>query len=473
MESITKEKIQIAISEFFDTKSGLKAAREKFAKEGETFSREKSSEKREKQLAKVESTRREIEKCEEIRAVNYDSEIWIKNAAEKLTKQLKFGTHISKGIHPDSKGDNVNFYSKAALPEGLIGSQVLDKLELDANGNAAALPLVNFFNIQIDDNFSLRELILAESESLIGVFSIDSEKSKEYLSLFKHCLENKVSEPKSYELNKQLLWPVGETAIEDDAYTCLIPLYPSSFTHEFYKAVNSIFYSEENISARKSRFKKDKNTRPYVDQIGLGCLKLGGTKPQNISKLTSVQGGRNYLLPSLPPVFDKTRQYSVSKNQDSIFGRHLYFHCKEHFRKLLNVVNIPYGKNNVDIRDMRKEAMDLILHETITFAATIQHNWMPGWSKNEAYKKLNENEKFWLDPEREDLEGEEEFMEKRNSTDWVKSITERFAHWVNLILRKQFEKRKHEFDTAEYLEWIREFESAVKASLRAKEGIFV
>ena len=48
---------------------------------------------------------------------------WLEKAAHSMAQQLKFGTHISKGIHPDSKGDNINFKTDRELPEGLVGSQ--------------------------------------------------------------------------------------------------------------------------------------------------------------------------------------------------------------------------------------------------------------------------------------------------------------------------------------------------------------
>lgn len=52
----------------------------------------------------------------------YSAPAWLDDAARRMANQLKFGTHISKGIHPDAKGDNVNFSADSALPEHLIGS---------------------------------------------------------------------------------------------------------------------------------------------------------------------------------------------------------------------------------------------------------------------------------------------------------------------------------------------------------------
>ncbi len=52
----------------------------------------------------------------------YQFDTWIANAANVMAKQLKFGTHIAKGIHPDTKGDNVNFQPSDSLPPEYVGS---------------------------------------------------------------------------------------------------------------------------------------------------------------------------------------------------------------------------------------------------------------------------------------------------------------------------------------------------------------
>ena len=110
---------------------------------------------------KTESERKQLEKAKEaedlvkiseletsLAAVRqkYSFEEWLQDAAERMAKQLKFGTHISKGIHPDAKGDNVNYQTDRTLPTGIVGSQSIQTALLDANGNAAALPLAAFFD---------------------------------------------------------------------------------------------------------------------------------------------------------------------------------------------------------------------------------------------------------------------------------------------------------------------------------------
>jgi len=103
MEAITKEKVQKAISDFFDKKSGLTLAKEKLDKANQALEKEQTknnpdSVKIGNAQEKVNSALKEIETCEEIRAVKFAKDVWIENAAKKMSKQLKFGTLISKAF---------------------------------------------------------------------------------------------------------------------------------------------------------------------------------------------------------------------------------------------------------------------------------------------------------------------------------------------------------------------------------------
>ena len=124
-----------------------------------------------KKLEKVEPGSEQAQQISETIAkirIRYSKANWLDTLANKHTPQIKFGTHISKGVHPDSKGDNVNFRSSNALPAGLVGTQLLSDSPLDANGNAAALPLVGFLNYRVK-SFLFRDLILAKHPALAGV----------------------------------------------------------------------------------------------------------------------------------------------------------------------------------------------------------------------------------------------------------------------------------------------------------------
>ncbi|WP_196221273.1 type I-F CRISPR-associated protein Csy1 [Sansalvadorimonas verongulae] len=391
--------------------------------------------------------------------------VWMEQAGAKMAKQLRFGSHISKGIHPDSKGDNINFRPTHSLPAGIVGFQNIAQPELDANGNAAALPLAAFFNSEVD-GVKLRDLILADHPALEGAFDSDPEISRGYQKAFKEALEGVVDTPSADGFNKQVLWPL-EDAVANDDYRCLVPLYPSALTNKTVQAINERRFNVENKEARDNRRKSNVNHKPYVSIHALAATQLGGTKPQNVSSLTSRQRGRNLLLESLPPTYSQQHEFRLSKRENSFFNRNLVYHCYQGLQMLYAVVEAP--KSVMEVRDQRKQALDLILGQILQAAAYIQTHYPAGWS--ESYK-LKMPHKYWLDPRRADQELQESFKEGRENTEWVSEVMKDFSLWINTQLKTKFPKQSTGFDDAEQREWLREAESAVKASIRAQEGIF-
>lgn len=393
---------------------------------------------------------------------------WIENSATKMADQLRFGTHISKGIHADSKGDNVNFRTTRVLPEGLVGSQSLRDLELDANGNAAALPLAAFFNAYVDKplGVKLRDLIVVDHPALEQAFSNDIEVSSRYLAAFKAALLGASNSPRTDELNKQVLWPQAQNAISTDSYKTLVPLHPSALLLTFYRKLNGLRYSEENMEARKSRRSKMSDQKPYVIISDIAVKNLGGTKPQNIGLLTSAQGGRNPLLPSMPPSLQTSSEYRLGKNDSSIFNKSMKYQCRSGINELYAV--IKQSKNTVEVRDQRKYALDIILAEILVLAENIRQSHTPGWSKDH---QLDMAEKYWLDPSRASLEGEERFAEELEKGDWANVVERNFSLWLNGILKATYIDRKHDFADAEYREWRKNMRDALKASQRLGQGV--
>ena len=397
----------------------------------------------------------------------YAREVWLRQAATQMAKQLKFGTHISKGVHPDSKGDNINFCPEHKLPDGIVGFQHIHNPELDANGNAAALPLAAFFNIDVN-GCKLRDLIQLEHKALEGVFATDAEQSLQYQKAFHAAVVGLTEAPSSHERNKQLLWPMDDALVSNN-YHCLIPLHPSSMVHSVYQSVSHYRYSEEMKIARDNRKKKTVEQFPYVSVVSLAVTRLGGTKPQNISSLTSKQSGRNFLLESLPPTYERQKPFNISKRQKTFFNENLAYFCHQGLQLLYAVIDAE--KKDVTVRNQRKEALGMILGQVLQLAASLQQNQPAGWS--EAYKELKVEHKYWLDPQRETLQGQEKFRQSRHATDWPASVMADFAPWLTQLLRRQFPQKSADIDDAQSREWLREFKSAVKASQRAGQGVFL
>lgn len=420
------------------------------------------------------------EKIAEVRA-KYQADIWLGDAVNRMVKQLNFGSHISKGVHPDAKGDNISYSSNNILPANIVGSHSIKSSLIDANGNAAALPLASFYDFEfsvssasspIKDSVKIRDLILGDNEEFIRSLSSDKNIAAQYHETFKKSLQSSVEAPSTHERNKQLLWPINSyntNGYDELAYRNTVPLYPSVLTHEVYLRVNTLRYSDSNKSARENRFKKTAEKKPYISMLDLATVQLGGTKPQNVSLLMSKQGGRNYLLPSLPPTIASSYSFNLSKFSNSIFtSKSLSYHAKSAIQSIFNTVKAK--KNTVDYRDERKEAIDSLLHILFSIAEDIRTNQPAGWSSD---YNLDMEEKLWLDPKRAELPEEDDFREKREVNNWDEVIITRFANWLNSLLKAEFKDAKHEFAKPEHDEWQREIEDMRKRYDRAGKGVFL
>lgn len=437
----------------------------------------KKTEKTQKQLAKAleDSEHDKAAELKEILAdakAKYSVNNWIADAATRMAKQLKFGTHISKGVHPMSRGDNISFDKTNDLPITLIGTHSIDSSYIDANSSAAALPLATFFDFLVDNTTKIRDLILVDNADFIASLSSDQYVANTYQQAFKAAIQNVITKPVSDERNKQLLWVANayeETDIEQLEYINIIPLYPSVLTHEMYQRINHLKFSDDNKAARDNRFKKTAEQQPYISLNNLATLQLGGTKSQNVGRLNSFQSGRNYLLPSLPPILslaDST--FKPSKFASTIFAKSLANKVNPIIQDIFYVVKS--AKNNVDIRDARKEAMDEILKRIFEFANYIRNNLPAGWTKD---SELDECEQFWLDPRRAELSDEEEWSTRREQTEWHKEIIHRFARWMNALLQEKFKDIRTEIADPEHNQWERDIEAMKSLYERAGKGVFL
>lgn len=438
---------------------------------------DKKTDTEQKQLTKaIESNDQEkITALEEVLAdakTKYSVASWVPDAATRMAKQLNFGTHISKGVHPDAKGDNISFQSTNDLPKTIVGTHSIDSSYIDANGNAAALPLAAFFDFTVDETTKIRDLILNDNTDFIASLASDPTLANTYHQAFKTALQNIIDEPVTHERNKQTLWVTNvyeDADLDELEYINIIPLYPSVLTHEVYQRINHLKFSDDNKVARDNRFKKTAEQQAYVNLDNLATVQLGGTKPQNVSLLMSKQGGRNYLLPSLPPMLNTTdNTFKPSKFASTIFAKSLAYKVNPIIQNLFYV--IEQKRNNLDIRDVRKEAMDEILKRLFEFASYMRNDLPAGWTKE---SELDECEQFWLDPQRAELPDEDEWRVGREQSDWHTQIIHRFARWLNTLLQEKFKDIRTEISDAEHVQWERDIEAMKNLYERAGKGVFL
>ena len=167
------------------------------------------------------------------------------------------------------------------------------------------------------------------------------------------------------------------------------------------------------------------------------------------------------MLPSLPPIFKSREQIRLTEKQTTIFNRRLAYACRESFNLLYEVVGAE--KNIYPERDKRKFALELIAQTVLMQAERIQKNHPAGWSKDYS---LNEYQKYWLDPGRAELDGEEIFRQHAEQDNWSAEIIRQFALWINACLKWRFKSIQQDFATPEYNQWCRDMEQAIAAQAR-------
>lgn len=395
---------------------------------------------------------------------------WMEWALTTRIGWLIVATHLSKGIHPRSKASNCNYIRQDKSPLAFaVSSSTVARLPYDVTGNAAALDIFSLLNERVNDEATLLQLIIDEHPAVMPALADDASQARRYLANIQTLLQDNWQNPKASALNKQFYWPMHEEAYlsaADNRYRLLVPLYPSSLCHVVYQKIQARF-SEENKQARTERFKAEGKKKGYFSYLDLAVVQLSGSKPQCVGKLNSLQGGRNFLLPSIPP----KSQYSsdvflLKKSAKSLFSSALKAQCRKAFNKLFAVVDEKRWV--VDVRNDRKEALDVILAIIFGIVKEIQTTREPGWSRD---YKLFMAEKCWLDPGRNMFVDDDEFKQYYQ-TDWVSEIEGQFSGWINGILKNRFKEKSAQFNDAEFGEWRREFHDAVKFSLRSNEGIF-
>jgi len=244
---------------------------------------------------------------------------------------------------------------------------------------------------------------------------------------------------KTDRLVKQVYFPV------DDDYHLLSILTPSGLVSQIKKRVDEIRFSDEDKKARELKKKNEfyKEGEGYDDLLDLTVMGYGGTKPQNISTLNSQNGGRAYLLSSLPPKFEKRE---VNLPTYDFFINVLWVKdFEKEFSKLAKLIKDT--RNNKPIREYRQDLIDKIINKVLEYVAAIKKDSGVAWSDGEKYSNLPKAQKIWLDDKYEDERGKDD--------DWVKEVSHDFAEWIIKTYEKLHDKSFEILGDAEFI-YIRE-----------------
>ncbi|MDO4896097.1 MAG: type I-F CRISPR-associated protein Csy1 [Moraxella sp.] len=382
---------------------------------------------------------------------------------------MSLGTHIAKGVHSSSKSANILSLKDNNLPSHLVSTASLTRPMLDINNSNTATHIaklkliVCFLNIA-HQNGRFYEFILSHDKAMHELFEkYFTPDDFDYL----YAILNPNGQGQIGVLDKQILYAVG-----DDEYHLLSPNYPSSLSHDVYLKISRIKFERPD----------DKNA-PYSTVHQLAILNLGGTKPQNVSVLNQERGGRHYLLPSYPPTFTGSSDLSFAKSAKTIFGKSLAYAVKDDVDELFNLIihTNKNHKNTIGIRTARDDILQNIIVSVLQVAHAISQR-EAGWSKS---YKLALHQKYWLDPKRCELDGEDKFKKNHDSQNWQSDVQKDFAHWIQNELNKRLVRYQHEqkkqnkqavvleLGRAEFEHWQKEFKDTFNASLRLGQGVFV
>jgi CRISPR-associated protein Csy1 len=360
----------------------------------------------------------------------FEFKTWIANAARRAG-QIQVVTHALKATHPDARGTSLYKPPQSLAQHPFIGSHCLrDGFAGDVVGNAAALDVYKLLRITHDGR-TLLDLMLAGDPDLLAALSDDVAEAQAWVDAFTGIAAPRGT-PASHTQAKQLYWLVGDDPREDGDYHLLAPLYASSLAHEVHTTINEDRFGEPAKAARQARRDEAYSDTVIHEYPHLAVQKLGGTKPQNISQLNSERGGNNYLLASLPPLWETSELQAPLRMENAIhaFGR--LREVRRLVRELAGFLKRDPAKT-METRNARDGWTDQLVDELLHYGSLVQNTLKPGWSADPECQLL-EHQQLWLDPHR--AIDDPEFAQKLNAVQWSDMVCDDFAKWLNDRLAK-------------------------------------
>lgn len=363
---------------------------------------------------------------------------WIA-AKAKQAQSMSVATHIVKPMHPDAKGTELYVRPQDLPKTQYLGSCCVDSPALDLVGNAAYLDMYPFLVLDFE-GATLFELLLAGDSELLSILSTDKTQAEAVMRSFTK-MQDKPKVPSSHFRAKQIYWLTGEDPLVDSDYRMLAPLYASSLAHRINEIVVGHKYGDEAKQVRKDKVAGHYNPSESYDYRNLVVQKLGGSKPQNISKLNSSRKGVNYLFPSIPPSW-------MERDVRPLLGRASVFDRFGRRRDIQLVVDQlrdflcgdpASSRKTADTRDDFVEELVDRLDTQVAKILTLE----PGWTSNPLCF-LPRAEMLWLDPLRAEVD--EEFAIEYSAMHWKQEISRQFARWLNRQLQDKLPVGDAEYD---------------------------
>jgi CRISPR-associated protein Csy1 len=354
--------------------------------------------------------------------------VWLLDAAKRAS-QLTMASHPSKFSHPDAKTSSIIAQSNK-VNDGYLRSGNVD-FELDVFGNAAALDVYKFLTLKAEDGKTILDHLENDSSQAKEALAIPNINYEELRQSFLSIKQSDKS-IKTDRLVKQVYFP-----LEKDSYHLLSILTPSGLITKVKNQIDGIRFSENSKEARECRKKNEYYEGGFDDFFDLTVLGYGGTKPQNISILNSQNGGRSYLLPSLPPEIKKREVHLPTRDffENSLWAKSF----RTNFEFLDRLIRDK--RNNANIRDQISKTLTYIADQVLETVFKIR-DFEVGWSSKENYQSLPLAQRIWLD----DINLEQREQEEN----WLEEILADFTRWVIRTYEYLFKETCEKMGPAEF-----------------------
>lgn len=367
---------------------------------------------------------------------------WLPNAA-KRAGQISISTHPCTFSHPSAR-KNKNGYVTSVIAnmegeaDGYLRSGNV-KAESDALGNAAALDVYKFLNITVQDGMTVLEHIQADSSVAKQLLDIPTATYAELKDGFLAMVNSAGGEVITSSKIKQVYFPV------DANYHQLSLLTNSGIVFEMRNRLDAMRFSDEVKAKRELKKTNQFSAHGYSEIYGLITIGYGGTKPQNVSVLNNQNGGKAYLMASVPPELKKR---DIRFPTQDVFKQNLSFYAfKDAFDYLHKIMSIPLGGNMsrqtlLTARDNAIKAIVLQVMDVVYLLREASNEQLGNTAS------LPSEQKIWLlascasEREQDDV--------------WLDEIVHDLTYWINFAYDKVLDDKKlllgeEEFDAIKTL----------------------
>lgn len=360
----------------------------------------------------------------------FDITEWLTVNAPKAASRA-MTTHPSKFSHPETGVGKTNIksgtfvspviFSGENIPDGLLKTGNVTGCDIDSVGDAGALKIESFLKIKVDSDGRLLVNHLFEDTQVANDLYTHSKLDREWL---KDNLLAGVSKAKDDAIFtnsriKQIYFPVG------NSYHQLSVLTNSGLVFELRRRLDDMRFGDQVKATRDLKKKGEYSQTGFSEIYDLTTIGYGGTKPQNISVLNNKNGGKAYLLASVPPALT-VREVQFPKSD--FFNESLnYRQFKELFEDLHKVMKIGMGGNItrqklLTARDNRLRALVLKIMDSVYLmreVSIVQYKETSGVPAAQV---------IWLCAEKAD--------ERDSSDAWLDEIIHDCTRWLNYIYAK-------------------------------------